>query len=156
VSEFRFEKERVTATLTLAPGRLVDGSFFLAAHTSIRSGRERVGDLLNGQTGFFPFELRNGNTVLYNRAHLVVVALEPPISEAERDLAYDTATHRRVSVVLSTGMHVEGTVAVYGGRGHDRLSDYARTPEPFHYLETRKNTLLVNAAHIVELTDFPD
>jgi hypothetical protein len=156
VSQFRFEKQRVPATLTLAPGTSVAGSFFVAAHTCHGAGTERIGDLLNEQTGFFPFELRDGSTVLYNRAHVVVVALEPGVTEAEGDSGYDIATHRHVGMLLSTGMRVKGKVAVYAPPGRDRLSDYARSSQMFRYLVTQKTTLIINATHIVELTEIPD
>ena len=156
MSEFRFEKQRVSATLLLAPGTSVNGSFFVAGQTSAHEGAERIGDLLNAQTGFFPFELRDGTTVLYNRAHLIAVALDAGVSEAEREPGYDVATHRNVGMLLSTGMRVKGRVAVYAPQGRDRLSDYARSPETFRYLVTQKNTLIINAAHIVELTELAD
>lgn len=155
-SEFRFQKQRIAATLTLAPGTAATGSFFVAGQTSTHEGAERIGDLLNGQPGFFPFELHDGSTVLYNRAHLVAVALEPGITEAERDPGYDVATHRHVGMVLSTGMRVKGRVAVYAAPGRDRLSDYARSIQTFRYVVTPANTLIVNAAHIVELTELAD
>ena len=47
-------------------------------------------------------------------------------------------------------------VAVYAPQGRDRLSDYARAPEAFRYVVTQKNTLIINAAHIVELTELAD
>ena len=156
MSEYRFEKQRVSATLTLAPGTSVNGSFFVAGQTSNHDGSERIGDLLNAQPGFFPFELRDGTTVLYNRTHLVAVSLEPGVTEAERDPGYDVATHRNVGMLLSTGMRVKGRVAVYAPQGRDRLSDYARATEIFRYVVTQKNTLIVNAAHIVELTELAD
>jgi hypothetical protein len=156
VSTFRFEKQRVPATLILAPGTSVSGCFFVAGHTAHRAGAERVGDLLNEQTGFFPFEHRDGTTFLYNRVHVVAVALEPGASEAELDPGYDIATHRYVGMLLSTGMRVKGKVAVYAPPGRDRLSDYARSPEIFRYVVTQKNTLIINAAHIVELTEMAD
>jgi hypothetical protein len=155
-SEFRFEKQRVAATLTLAPGTAVTGSFFVAGQTSHGDGRERIGDLLNGSQGFFPFQLRDGSTVLYNRAHLVAVSLEPGVTEAEHDPGYDVATQRHVGMLLSTGMRVKGKVAVYAAPGRDRLSDYARSVQTFRYLVTQQNTMIINAAHIVELMEIPD
>ena len=156
MSEFRFEKQRVPATLTLAVGTSVRGSFFVAAQTSGRAGRELVGDVLNAHTGFFPFELHDGSTVLYSRAHVVTVALDPPNNEASEAPGYEVAPKYHVAMVLSTGMRVNGTVAVYCLPGHDRLSDYARSPEMFRYLVTPRNTLLVNTNHIVEFTEMPD
>ena len=156
MSEYRFEKQRISATLTLAPGTSVNGSFFVALQTSSHEGTERIGDLQNAQPGFFPFELRDGTTVLYNRTHLVAVALEPGVSEAERDPGYDVAMHRHVGMLLSTGMRVKGKVAVYAAPGRDRLSDYARSPQTFRYVVTQKNTLIINATHIVELTETAD
>ena len=101
----------------------------------------------------FPFELREGTTVLYNREHLVAVALEPGVSEAELDPGYDIATQRHVGMLLSTGMRVRGKVAVYAAPGRDRLSDYTRTPELFRHVETPDGTVVVNLAHIVELRE---
>ena len=140
----------------LALGTSVSGFFFVAAHTAHRAGAERIGDLLNEQTGFFPFEHHDGTTALYNRVHLVAVALEPGVSEAERDSGYDIATHRYVGMLLSTGLRIKGKVAVYAPPGRDRLSDYARAPEVFRYVVTGENTLIINAAHIVELTELAD
>ena len=66
------------------------------------------------------------------------------------------AKHRRVAVRLSSGNTLTGTVPIYRPPGHDRLSDYAQTGEQFRYLVTPQRTLLVNATHIVELTELAD
>ena len=45
-----------------------------------------------------------------------------------------------------------GVTKVGGKRwseGMDRLSDYARAPEAFRYVETAGGTVIVNADHIV-------
>ena len=57
--------------------------------------------------------------------------------------------------------HAQRPLVVDGDRsraapGRDRLSDYARSPQTFRYLVTQKNTLIINAAHIVELMEIPD
>src|SRR5436190_13936578 len=83
VSEFRIEKRRTEAALTLTTGSTVKGCFFLSGSSPTHSGPERVADLLNGEAGFFPFELNTGGapcTVLYNRSQVVQVALfEEPV-----------------------------------------------------------------------------
>jgi hypothetical protein len=156
MSEFRVEKHRVSAELTLVTGAAVNGVFFVAGSTATRTGPERVGDLLNGQDGFFPFERADGSTALYNRAHVVLVTLPRGVAEAELDPGYLVATRRLVTMTLSTGASVSGTVAVYRPVGRDRLSDYARSPEQFRYVVTAERTLIINSEHIVELVEVAD
>lgn len=129
-------------------GEAARGSFFVAG--------ERVGELLNQDTGFFPFEIRIGGdsqTVLYNRAHVITVTLSE--SEASRDPGYAVAKRRDVWIVLSDGRRVRGVVRVYRPEGRDRLSDWARQPETFRYVDTDEGTVLVNLAHIVAVTEEP-
>ena len=47
MSEFRIEKRRTEATLTLSTGAIARGCFFLSGSRANRSGPERVADLLN-------------------------------------------------------------------------------------------------------------
>ena len=81
----------------------------------------------------------------------MIVALAE--DEASRDPGYDVATRRFVSVLLSNGQRVVGAVRVYRPEGRDRLSDWARQPETFRYIETSDTTLIVNVAHIVEVSE---
>ena len=154
-SEFRFEKRRAAAIVTLVSGESAHGSFFTAAASTRHDGGERIGDLLNADTGFFPFELdappAPPHTVLFNRAHVITVALFD--DEAKRDAGYSVARPRTVSVLLSNGNRVHGTVRIHRPEGRDRLSDWARQPEIFRYIETADGTLIVNAAHIVAITE---
>ncbi|HUK32516.1 MAG TPA: hypothetical protein VLV86_01320 [Vicinamibacterales bacterium] len=153
-SEFRFEKRRVDATVTLSSGLSARGCFFTAANDTRHDGPERVGDLLNAEAGFVPFELHDGTsacTLLYNRAHVVMVRLHE--REERHDAGFDLATPRLVSILLTTGQLVVGTVRVYRPLGRDRLSDWTRQPETFRYLETVDMTVLVNAAHIVHISE---
>jgi hypothetical protein len=156
VSEFRIEKRRAEAALTLSTGSRVKGCFFLSGSNATHSGPERVADLLNGESGFFPFELNTGGapyTVLYNRSQVLHVALLDETVEAQLDPGYNIATERGVRIVLSNGDAVEGRIRVYRPSGRDRLSDYARAPEIFRYVETAAGTVIVNANHIVELRE---
>lgn len=156
MSEFRIEKRRAQAALTLTTGSTVRGCFFLSGSSASRSGPERVADLLNAETGFFPFELHADGppqTVLYNRLHLLLVALlEEPV-ESQLTADYSIAKPRGVRILLSNGSSVEGQVRVYRPSGRDRLSDYARAPEAFRYVETAGGTVIVNADHIVEFRE---
>ena len=92
--------------------------------------------------------------MLYNRAHVVLVALEE--NEASLEPGYNVATRRFVSILLSNGQRVVGAVRVYRPEGRDRLSDWARQPETFRYLETSDMALLINVAHIVDVSEVPE
>ena len=156
MSEFRIEKRRAEAALTLTTGTTVRGCFFLASSNASYSGPERVADLLNAETGFFPFELNPGgviHTVLYNRKQLVQVTLLEDTTEAQLDPGYSVAAERQVRILLSNGTAIEGSVRVYRPTGRDRLSDYARAVEVFRYVETAQGTVIVNIDHVVELRE---
>jgi hypothetical protein len=156
VSEFRIEKRRAEAALTLTTGTTVRGCFFLSDSSASHAGPERVVDVLNAETGFFPFELHAGGapyTVLYNRTQLVLVTLLEEAIEAQLDPGYSVAPERPIRMILSSGQMVVGRVRIYRPSGRDRLSDYARAPEIFRYVETADGTVIVNADHIVELRE---
>ena len=156
MSEFRVEKLRTEAELTLASGGRLRGWFFLSGSAATHGGPERVADLLNTEPGFFPFQTPDAGpagTVLVNRAHIIAVKLVERSNEAQLDPGYAIATERHVDMLLSNGARVRGSVRVYRPQGRDRLSDYARSPEMFRYIETPRGTLVINTAHIVEIRE---
>jgi hypothetical protein len=158
MSQFRVEKRRAEAVLTLAGGATIRGSFFLADSTAMHLGPERVADLLNAETGFFPFEPSGGSpdeAVLVNRAHVIEVRLIERADEPQADPGYAVATERHVAMRLTNGSTLTGRVRVYRPIGRDRLSDYARLPEVFRYLESADGVFIVNSAHIVDLKEIP-
>jgi hypothetical protein len=155
MSQFRVEKRRVEAELTLSSGHSVRGIFFLAGSCSRHAGPERVADLLNAQDGFFPFETapEPAATILVNRAHVISVRLLEQPDEPQLDPGYAVAPERRVIMLLSNGTALSGSVRVYRPEGRDRLSDYAQSPDTFRYLECADGTFVVNRAHIVNLRE---
>jgi hypothetical protein len=152
MSEFRVEKRREQADITLVTGATLSGTFFLALSSQLHTGPERVGDVLNLEPGFFPFET-GGDTALINRAHVIKVVLPTQMIEAQLDAGYDVATRRHVKMLLTTGEDIVGHVVVFRPPGRDRLSDYAHIDERFRYVELADRTLLINSAHIVALTE---
>jgi len=150
-SEFLVEKSREPAVLTLSNGESLAGSFFVAGGSARHEGPERIGDLLNSETGFFPFEILEAGiaqTVLVHRDHVVTIALSE--NEASREPGYALATSRTVSLLLSVGQRLDGVVHVYRPKGRDRLSDWAHHGERFRYLETAGATIVVNVDHVLE------
>jgi len=150
-SDFRVEKSRAQASLTLSNGQSVTGCFFVAGGSARREGPERVGDLLNSEPGFFPFEILEADglrTVLFHRDHVVMASLVE--HEASEEPGYAVATPRTVSLLLPSGQRLEGTVRVYRPQGRDRLSDWAHHGERFRYIETETTTVVVNVDHVLE------
>jgi hypothetical protein len=145
---------RAEAELTLSSGESVRGCFFVAPSSATHAGPQRVVDLLNVDEGFFPFEsAASVDAVLVNRAHVVTARLLNPSDEPRRDAGYGVAAVKRVVMKLSNRVVLQGTVRVYCPAGHDRLSDYARSPEAFRYLESADGTFVVNSRYIVELAE---
>lgn len=155
VSAFRVEKLRSRATITLSNGETLEGCFFLSPSGAHLPGPERVGDLLNGESGFFPFELQAGSprTVLLNRTQILTVTVAD--DEARQVPGYDVAATYLVAIGLSQGLRVMGEVRVYAPGGHQRLSDWTRDPEPFRYVECDGVTLLVNLQHVIDVCEAP-
>jgi hypothetical protein len=154
LSELRVEKARADAILTLSNGDSTGGCFFVARTSARTAGPERVGELLNAERGFFPFEVRDEKgprTVLVNRSHVLVVMLAD--DEARRDAGYEMAPERRVSVTLSNGRAIQGRVRIYQPEGRARLSDWTRDAGQFRYIETDEGTLLVNVAHVIAVSE---
>ena len=152
MSQFKVQKQQVAASLILSTGAIRHGYFFVVSSLT-HGGPERVGDLLNGSSGFFPFQHDNGTTGQYNRNHLVMVMLPAGIAEEEFEPGFSVSLRRDVSMTLSTGTTIDGTVLVSGPVGHERLSDYARASKQFWYILTLRGTVIVNSDHIVELVE---
>src|ERR1044072_4650166 len=120
-SEYRVEKSRVEATLTLSNGTSVHGHFFIAGNSRTHAGPEGVGDVLNGEPGFFPFDAERADgshPVLYNRDHIVFVALADT-AEPRRDSGYDVATEWTVAMLMSNGTRLHCAVRVFRRHGRD-------------------------------------
>src|SRR2546428_11127630 len=88
MSEFRVEKRRAEAELTLSSGGLLQGWVFLSGSSATHAGPERVADVLNAESGFFPFQgpaSAAPGTGLINRPHVISVGLPEHTTQAQRD-----------------------------------------------------------------------
>ena len=156
-TDLRVEKSRVYATLTLSNGSTVHGCFFISGNSRTHAGPEGVKDVLNGETGFFPFaagRTDHATTILYNRDHVVMVELQDK-EEPRRNPGYDVAIVRNVTMLMSNGTRLHGAVHVFRPQGSDRLSDFARAQDAFQYLEAEHATYIINVRHLVELAEEP-
>jgi len=103
MSQFKVQKHQVAASLVLSTGAMRHGCFFVFTSMS-HGGPERVGDLLNGASGFFPFQHGDGVTGQYHRNHLVMVTLPAGNSDAFGGLDVGTETDAEgVHPVLNAG-----------------------------------------------------
>ena len=153
-SEFSFEKRRADAVVTLSNGNPVRGCFFTAGCSARHDGPERISDLLNSETEFFPFEVQAVGAP--GRSSTTAPRSSPCRCSTTRRSGirgYAVATRRIVSLLLSDGHRVEGAVRVYRPEGRDRVSDWTRQPEIFRYVEGQHATFIVNATHIVAVTE---
>ena len=158
MSRFRVEKARAFATLTLSNGATVEGCLFISETSPSHDGPERAKDVLNGSSGFFPFEVTTDGpsyTALYHRDHVVAITIRDQ-SEPQREPGYSVAVTKDVSVLMTNGLRLSGRVRVYCAAGHDRLSDFTREPEQFRYLEAADATRIINMRHVVELKEASD
>ena len=155
-SKYQFEKRRAAATVTLSTGGSIEGHFFIAGGITRHEGPERIGELLNAEGGFFPFEVRDvePRTLLVNRSHVVMVSLAE--DETATDPAHTVASKRAVQMLLSTGERLIATIRVIRPEGHDRVSDWTRQPEVFRYVEALGRTLIVNMFHIIDVSEVPE
>ena len=154
-SEYRVEKARAAAVLTLRDGATVQGHFFVSGSSATHDGPERIKDVLNAEPGFFPFAVAEGgsiSTALYNRDHILFVVLANG-AEPQLEPGYALAARQEVSMLLSNGTRLFGSVRIFRPHGRDRLSDYTRIDERFRYLETREAALVINMRHVVELRE---
>ena len=104
-SRFRIDKAKADALISLTYGNPLRGCFFVAHASARLVGPEPVGELLNGETDFFPFELHDAagiRAVLLNRRHVVTVALadneaqrQPGVRGGARTGGLDPAVERR-------------------------------------------------------------
>ena len=99
MSQFRVEKQRAEAEVTLSSGESRRGCFFLSSSSAVHAGPERVKDVLNFEPGFIPFETADpARMVFVNHEQVVSVRLIGPREEPKRDSGYDVALARNVEM----------------------------------------------------------
>jgi hypothetical protein len=156
MSDLRIAKRRVAAVLTLTDGAELAGVLFLSDQAAAHAGPERLLDLLNGPTGFLPFDLAapdgSPQTVLLNRAHVVSVRAESALDDLAEDPGYQVAVKKSVLLQFVGGDAMRGVLRVERPKGRDRLSDAVRDGAGFRYLESAGGVLAVNLAHVVRIT----
>lgn len=154
LSEFAVNKREVHVVLQLSTGRRMSAHVHCAVRSDRHHGRERVKDVLNGESPMFPaFSLDDGRWVLINKAFIELVELdEPDLAEpGETDLT----EHREVEVTLASGVELRGTILVSTPPDRARTLDFLNRGERFFYLETERGSLVIGLAHVLSAGDAP-
>ena len=155
-SEYRFEKRRAAAVVTMVGGEVARGSFFTPAIRPAATAENVSRTCSTPKRAFFPSKWKaptSRGPSCYNRSHLISAEIFD--NEAGLDPDYAVASRRPVSILLSNGRRIEAFVRIASPAGRDRLSDWTRLPEVFRYVEFGDSILIVNAAHIVAFTEVP-
>ena len=114
MSQFRVEKRRAEAEVTLASGESRRGCFFLSSSSAVHAGPERVKDVLNFESGFFPFEtadpaLRARLSTLYiqemaKRGCHGYTSFYLNGAQGERELEQTVAAARETFILMRDGL----------------------------------------------------
>lgn len=157
MQEYQVKKEHhASGVVRLSTGSSIRGRFYLSGVTTEHSGPERVGDLLNREDRFFPFEVEpqaggSTHTSLLARHYVLYVKLDGHSSRGEGEAGLAMASTKFVSLLLSNGERLRGEIYYAMPAGKERLSDIASAPERFRYFGSKDALSLVNFEHVVEI-----
>jgi hypothetical protein len=145
-------KRLVPVRVRLTTGRQIAALVQCSEQAERRLGRERVKDLLNGDDALLPLwnELAQASTLVNKRFIELVELVEPDLA---RDGEPDLTTHRPVTLLLSSGSGLRGSLLVSTPPSQERTLDFLNRGERFFYLDTETVTQIVNLEHVVTVTD---
>lgn len=137
----RIQKNRKSAEIVYTDQSRQTGSFFVSPASSRRRGPESIGEILNGERRFLPFETQDGQVIMVQKNAMLMV--RPKDSE----VAEITQTVDRVfaQVIFVSGYSVSGYVYNDLPRSYPRLSDYLNGTGLFFHLEINSEDCLVNS-----------
>jgi hypothetical protein len=132
---------------------------YVAEHLPRSLQHQRVSDLLEDDTWFFPARASGDGLALWQKGLLEWVGIpahqgEPPVEETGGDspeLLYDV--RRPVRVELGSRGALRGELLYSSQAGYDRPLDFLNRPERFFRLWTDRLLYLVNKVHVVCVCD---
>jgi hypothetical protein len=149
---FRVVKRPVPVRVRLSTGRQISAHLHLAEHAHGHHGRERVKDVLNSEDDVIPLwsEGPAACTLVNKRFIELVELLEPDLIDPQEP---DLSSHREVSVLLSSGTGLRGTLLISTPPGQNRTLDFLNRGERFFYLGTEHGMSIVHLEHVVTVSD---
>jgi hypothetical protein len=149
---YRVLKRPVPVRVRLASGRQIAAIVQCSEQNEKNRGRERVKDVLNGDDALVPLwnETSQANTLVNKRFIELVEITEPDeIDPATAELC----EQKQVSLLLSSGTSLRGTLLISTPRGQHRTLDFLNRGERFFYLDTETGLHIVHLEHVVTAVD---
>lgn len=149
MDEPKIEKETRPALFELSDGSEMEGEVFLRLHEAHHTGRQKLGDLLNGDSPFIPVKT-NGNILLLNRSHIVLGKAE---SEWEEDDLMTLGKQHAIWVKMVNGEEIQGKIFVNISEVAFRVKDYFNQPDDFLPLMQPEWIVYINRKFVLSVHD---
>lgn len=144
--DYRIEKQRLAATVTLGGGAVLPGHLFVPAPLPGHTATEDPAALLNDREPFLPVET-NGEVLLVAKARVAEVS-GLPVGELDELLRQSTPM-ALVEVRLANGARHFGSLRLEIRTGRPRVLDFLNdVAQPFLTLYTDQGIRLINRAWI--------
>jgi hypothetical protein len=141
-------KKRVFLTVDFVGDKRIRGNIFLSPQSGLHYGEERIIDMLNDATSFFPFELEGTSAIrIINKENIISVG-------ATEDLPAEEGLGKKetITVVLSNGRNISGELIIDQPEYKSRVLDFFNSGERrFFRLFTESETYYINISHVIEV-----
>jgi hypothetical protein len=153
MSDYRVPKEKAAVLVEVPPHPPEPRFVFLSSFAQSHHGAETPTDIFNVPQAFIPLFREGGEAVLARRDAITWVMVGEPrrtewyYYEARTGVA-DAAVH----LEFDTGTHLDGSVALIGPVGGQRVQDIINRDEGFLHVERDDELFLVNLKRVVAIT----
>jgi hypothetical protein len=139
----------VDARITLATGKVEEGTLFLSSRSVSRSGPETLDEFLNHPRSFLPLRsAKTGQSYLLNRESIQRVEVDPTAPILFHIDEMVATSVELVRLELTDGSVLEGTVCSARHPDQARLSDYFNDEAVFIPVEVDAGVTYVNKRYI--------
>jgi hypothetical protein len=153
MDEYRVPKEKVSILVEIPPHAPENRFVFLSSCAQSHQGAETPADVFNVPQAFIPLIREEGDGVLARRNAITWVLVgDPARTEWYYYETRNGSPTARVRLQFDTGTFLEGTIALIGPAGSQRVIDLVNRNEDFLHLERDEELFLVNLARVVAIT----
>lgn len=147
MGQFQVEKERVNVRIVLVDGHVIEGSVFLALHSSYGVGRQTMREILEDPNSFMPINDTTGGFALVGKGRIGAVSLGLELDPTPE------FTKRVKARLLIQGMaeEVAGELIVPEGPSAFRVSDYLNSSEQWFRVEEGETLMMIPKKAVQEV-----